>query len=427
MIEKLSGHEIPALEVSAAAPHRNPRGSHREASADSGTAEARSSALAPSDRIHFDRTRTDGASSRGPGDEPPPGDRERNRRAGDASAAEAPARAEARTEPRVGSQDEYRPRRSDADGESLAARARELQRLRTTDREVRREARQHETLAGRLAAAGAKFDYEVGPDGRRYATEGDVRIRLSQGRTPEETLDIAEQAYRAATAPSTPSVRDRSLAEQAVRMMSIAKQRAAESRADAAELRAEQTGQPQPERPAEATEGGPSTIDPSAAEPSDAATSAEPPPESEAPNAPSRTPGAFEAMRESNEGDAGAGEGSAAPSSDTASSSEAPPPGVPQDEATADGSSDAGFDRRLNAVAVEHGSIIANGTDGTSPVVTELTENAGFRHDGTSGEAASNEAVDKPTPFERAVEAYDRSKADESEEEVQEGAADLFL
>lgn len=71
---------------------------------------------------------------------------------------------------------------------------------------------------------GADFDLVKGPDGRMYAVGGEVRIDVSPGRTPEETVRKAEQIRRAALAPVDPSAQDYRVAAQAAQMMAQAQQ-----------------------------------------------------------------------------------------------------------------------------------------------------------------------------------------------------------
>jgi hypothetical protein len=116
--------------------------------------------------------------------------------------------------------------------EEEQARVRELQQR---DREVRAHEQAHKAAAGDLAAGGPTFELERGPDGRSYAVGGEVPIRLREGRTPQETIQIAERARRAALAPAQPSGQDRAVAAEAA-------SRAARARAEAAEQRAADSG-----------------------------------------------------------------------------------------------------------------------------------------------------------------------------------------
>lgn len=95
---------------------------------------------------------------------------------------------------------------------------REVERLKARDREVRAHEMAHLAAAGGLATSGARFTYEKGPDGVRYAVGGEVGIDTSSGRTPEETLQRARIIRAAALAPAEPSGQDRAVAAKATQM-----------------------------------------------------------------------------------------------------------------------------------------------------------------------------------------------------------------
>lgn len=93
-----------------------------------------------------------------------------------------------------------------------------VDKLKARDRHVRQHEAAHQAAAGGLAVSGANFTYERGPDGQNYAVGGEVRISVSKGRTPEETLSRAQTIHAAALAPSDPSGQDRAVAAEADRM-----------------------------------------------------------------------------------------------------------------------------------------------------------------------------------------------------------------
>ena len=104
--------------------------------------------------------------------------------------------------------------------------------LAARDREVRAHEAAHAALAGGLAVGGPRFDYQTGPDGKMYAIGGEVRLNITQGRTPEETIARARQIRAAALAPGDPSTSDLAVAISAARMEDEARQsRAAEAAA----------------------------------------------------------------------------------------------------------------------------------------------------------------------------------------------------
>jgi hypothetical protein len=110
-----------------------------------------------------------------------------------------------------------------------------LKQLKARDREVRQHEQAHLATAGGLAASGANYSYQRGPDGVNYAVGGEVRIDTSPGRTPEETLRRAEIIVAAALAPADPSGQDIAVAAQARKMALQARQEIARQQAQQAE------------------------------------------------------------------------------------------------------------------------------------------------------------------------------------------------
>ena len=77
----------------------------------------------------------------------------------------------------------------------------------------------HVAAAGPYARGGPKYEYERGPDSRRYAVGGEVSIDTSPvSRDPEATIQKAQVVKRAALAPAEPSGQDRQVAAEASRM-----------------------------------------------------------------------------------------------------------------------------------------------------------------------------------------------------------------
>ncbi len=98
-----------------------------------------------------------------------------------------------------------------------------IQDLKRRDLEVKNHEQAHKNVAGSIAS-GMSFDFEVGPDGVRYAVGGEVKINTSKiAGDPEATLHKADMIKRAAMAPAHPSAQDRKVAIQATRMEAAAK------------------------------------------------------------------------------------------------------------------------------------------------------------------------------------------------------------
>lgn len=103
------------------------------------------------------------------------------------------------------------------------AEKKEVEHLKKRDLEVKNHERAHAAIGGRFAGA-PNYQYETGPNGIRYAIDGEVPIDLTEiANDPQATIDKMNQVYRAALAPLEPSSEDRSIASEAQRSISSAK------------------------------------------------------------------------------------------------------------------------------------------------------------------------------------------------------------
>jgi hypothetical protein len=109
----------------------------------------------------------------------------------------------------------------------------QVSKLRQTDSAVRRHEQAHLAAAGGLAVSGANFTYQRGPDGANYAVGGEVKIQVSPGRTPEETLRRAQLIRAAALAPADPSNADLAAAAAAAQLEQQARAELAQQARDA--------------------------------------------------------------------------------------------------------------------------------------------------------------------------------------------------
>lgn len=118
--------------------------------------------------------------------------------------------------------------------ESLSAEdQRIVENLEKRDREVRAHEAAHLSAAGGLAQGGARLQYTNGPDGRRYATSGEVSIDTSKADTPQASIIKAQRIRAAALAPAQPSAQDQRVSAQASQMAVAARAEAAnEQRAE---------------------------------------------------------------------------------------------------------------------------------------------------------------------------------------------------
>ncbi len=93
----------------------------------------------------------------------------------------------------------------------------DVEKLKRRDNQVKAHEMAHVAAGAGLVRGGPNYEYEVGPDGKRYAVEGEVSIDTSQERKPEATIAKMQRVKRAALAPSEPSGTDRAVASQASR------------------------------------------------------------------------------------------------------------------------------------------------------------------------------------------------------------------
>lgn len=95
----------------------------------------------------------------------------------------------------------------------------EVNSLKTTDRKVHAHEQAHMAAGGNLVKGGPSFDYQTGPDGKRYAVGGEVSIDTSEVEGESQaTIVKAGQIRRAALAPADPSGQDRAVAAEAATM-----------------------------------------------------------------------------------------------------------------------------------------------------------------------------------------------------------------
>lgn len=101
---------------------------------------------------------------------------------------------------------------------------RQIGQLQSRDREVRAHEAAHIAAGGELIRGSARFSYQQGPDGQRYAIGGEVSIDTSPVKDdPEATLQKAQKVQAAALAPAQPSTADRAVAASASQMATTAR------------------------------------------------------------------------------------------------------------------------------------------------------------------------------------------------------------
>jgi len=114
---------------------------------------------------------------------------------------------------------------------------RQVEKLKAIDQEIRTHEMAHVLAGGAFVTGGPSYTYEVGPDGKGYATAGSVGIDTSpvEG-DPEATIAKMQTVVAAAMAPAKPSGQDQKVA-------AAARQTEAKARAELASSKMEQSGQ----------------------------------------------------------------------------------------------------------------------------------------------------------------------------------------
>ena len=124
----------------------------------------------------------------------------------------------------------------------------QVKELKERDAEVRAHEAAHAATGGSFAGS-PSYEYQVGPDGKRYAVGGEVKIDTApvEG-DPQATIDKLQQVQAAALAPAEPSDQDRKVAQAAAAALR-------EAQAElAAQSRAERTGEAGEGEPVEGAE-----------------------------------------------------------------------------------------------------------------------------------------------------------------------------
>lgn len=116
----------------------------------------------------------------------------------------------------------------------------QVKELKERDTEVRAHEAAHAATGGAYAGA-PSYEYQTGPDGKRYAIGGEVKIDASPiDGNPQATIQKLQQVRAAALAPAEPSGQDQKVAQAAAANIREAESELAAQRAE--ELK-ERTGQ----------------------------------------------------------------------------------------------------------------------------------------------------------------------------------------
>ncbi len=113
---------------------------------------------------------------------------------------------------------------SNSDKQFTEEEQKQIDELKSRDREVKTHEQAHIAAGGSYVLGGASYDYQTGPDGKQYAVGGSVNIDTSpvEG-DPEATIAKAQVVIKAALAPAEPSGQDQKVASAARQMMSEAR------------------------------------------------------------------------------------------------------------------------------------------------------------------------------------------------------------
>jgi len=97
-----------------------------------------------------------------------------------------------------------------------------IEELKARDREVKAHEQAHKAVGGQYTGA-ISYNYQSGPDGKRYAVGGEVPIDVSPiSGDPQATITKMTIVRAAATAPAEPSAQDLSVAAQASMLLAEA-------------------------------------------------------------------------------------------------------------------------------------------------------------------------------------------------------------
>lgn len=120
----------------------------------------------------------------------------------------------------------------------------QLNQLKQIDREVRQHEQAHQTVGGAYTGS-ISYEYEIGPDGKRYAVAGEVPIDYGPvPNDPQATIDKMQIVIAAAMAPADPSPKDYQVAAQARQYLLEAKLEAAMLRSEMDQARNDQGTRP---------------------------------------------------------------------------------------------------------------------------------------------------------------------------------------
>jgi len=137
-------------------------------------------------------------------------------------------------EPDTTNSTERQPASPGSDNNLSDAELKQINKLEKRDLEVKAHERAHIAAGGQFVTSGATFSYQTGPDGKRYATGGEVSISSGKESSPEATIAKMQVIRKAALAPANPSGQDRAVAAEALKAESEARQELNSQKIDSA-------------------------------------------------------------------------------------------------------------------------------------------------------------------------------------------------
>lgn len=118
-----------------------------------------------------------------------------------------------------------------------------VQDLKDRDREVKVHEQAHAAVGGQYAGS-PSYEYQTGPDGKRYAVGGEVSIDVSEENEPEDTVQKMQIVRAAALAPAEPSTQDLKVAAEASQKEQQARAEVSESQLKPDEESEDENSQP---------------------------------------------------------------------------------------------------------------------------------------------------------------------------------------
>ena len=128
--------------------------------------------------------------------------------------------------------------------------------LKTRDAEVRAHEQAHMAAAAGISASAPSYDYEMGPDGKRYAVGGEVNISFNESGNPSSDIVKAQTMKNAALAPAQPSGQDLAVARHADSLIAQFKEKLSQQNAENLNMIKGTENIPQPINSSEASTNG---------------------------------------------------------------------------------------------------------------------------------------------------------------------------